>query len=122
MYANGRQTINKYKAYTSLDEDPETNAKVTDWSIRHAIPRYRRIALGLMEKNRDRFEIRIDPIDALAVSETEKRLQDIKARLYVKEQLMAQGMPQMANAAPLDRKSTRLNSSHIPLSRMPSSA
>ena len=31
-------------------------------------------------------------------------------------------LPQLADGAALDRKSTRLNSSHMPVSRMPSSA
>ena len=36
--------------------------------------------------------------------------------------LFAAGVPRMAVGIMVDRKSTRLNSSHIPLSRMPSSA
>ena len=41
----------------------------------------------------------------------------------IKHQLMLHGLKQkLGDAAAIDRKSTRLNSSHIPLSRMPSSA
>ena len=36
--------------------------------------------------------------------------------------IYATGPPVLTPAAAVDRKSTRLNSSHIPLSRMPSSA
>ena len=97
MYAHGRQTVTKYKSVTSLDQDPNNNNKVSDFTIRHAIPKYRRVALGLMEKESDKYEIRIDPIDPLAISETDKRLLEIKSRLWLKEQLMAKGMPHMAD-------------------------
>ena len=44
-------------------------------------------------------------------------------RTYTAEMLArVEGMPLVALAEGVDRKSTRLNSSHIPLSRMPSSA
>ena len=46
-------------------------------------------------------------------------LQGSDARLVVTDPEMRR---QLSVAAPQDRKSTRLNSSHIPLSRMPSSA
>ena len=41
---------------------------------------------------------------------------------YGMMQAMAEGFDILRNANAEDRKSTRLNSSHIPLSRMPSSA
>ena len=57
--------------------------------------------------------------DFLAVSYTgETEQQDLNA----KKRHRALGMWEDAAAQKEDRKSTRLNSSHIPLSRMPSSA
>lgn len=96
LYANARQTITKYKSITSLDQDPNNNNKVTDWSVRHAIPKYRRIALGLMEKEADKYNIRIDPIDSLAKEELEQRLLNVRAKLLVKESLMSMGETELA--------------------------
>ena len=47
--------------------------------------------------------------------------QDLLALLRLSEEI-AQGSSRLGAYVYLDRKSTRLNSSHIPLSRMPSSA
>lgn len=104
MYANARQSVTKYKSITSLDQDPNNNNKVTDWSVRHAIPKYRKIALGLMEKEADKYGIRIDPIDSLAKEETERRLLELKAKIYVKENLKAMGAMELANNPVLQKE------------------
>ena len=49
-------------------------------------------------------------------------LESIEKKLRTIDRLVIVGMGTARNAGLIDRKSTRLNSSHIPLSRMPSSA
>ena len=70
-----------------------------------------------------------EPVAVLAIppDELEKSHRLVfekNTQLQVEDQIKAMGLTFMVVMGPLelDRKSTRLNSSHIPLSRMPSSA
>ena len=49
-------------------------------------------------------------------------LKDLQGWAYAHRGLHGNGIPENSMAAFRDRKSTRLNSSHVALSRMPSSA
>ena len=66
---------------------------------------------------RDNF----DDLDDDLIDDTYPQPAPVQARLGDTEILLRRTVDIIATA-PRDRKSTRLNSSHIPLSRMPSSA
>ena len=78
------------------------------------------------EENPTEVEAHIRQVlkEALAAHNAKRSPQDA-VHIEIKRMLMAHAMQPLPGNAPLvqaDRKSTRLNSSHIPLSRMPSSA
>ena len=63
------------------------------------------------------------PILMLDVVEQDKKSEaKVETKETKKEEAPKATIPEPSRPAPEDRKSTRLNSSHIPLSRMPSSA
>lgn len=98
-YANGRQTIDKYKKMYVPGQDPSNNRMVTDWTVMPIIPKYRGIALEKIDQQD--YYVEINPIDPLARNEVERYLLDIRARLQLKEQLYQRGLQQYQQAAPL---------------------
>ena len=80
------------------------------------------------EYNPDFYDNLADTIDPSVLSGLSFRYLDLietdKEARSLRDKQYEEGIkrPGMGNDAPGDRKSTRLNSSHIPLSRMPSSA
>ena len=69
------------------------------------------------------YDPRMSPLVPMVVEQTSRgeRAFDIYSRL-LNERIVFLGTPVDDQIANLDRKSTRLNSSHLKLSRMPSSA
>ena len=61
-------------------------------------------------------------ISELEIQEGEERVRISRGPIGHAGNAGGAQQPQVYAANPIDRKSTRLNSSHIPLSRMPSSA
>jgi hypothetical protein len=84
MYANGAQSVNKYKPILGVDEEAtETNLNI-DWNVIPIIPKFRRIALGRL--NKIEYNIVATPIDSLANDETETYFADAKAKILIREE------------------------------------
>jgi hypothetical protein len=82
-YARGSQTIDRYKKVLTPDQDPTNNTLVVDWSVLPIIPKFRRIALGLLEKQN--WDVQIDPIDPLAQTELEQQITMMKMKASMRE-------------------------------------
>jgi len=82
-YARGSQTIDRYKKVLTPDQDPTNNTLVVDWSVLPIIPKFRRIALGLLEKQN--WNVQIDPIDPLAQTELEQQITLMKMKATMRE-------------------------------------
>lgn len=82
-YARGSQTIDRYKRVLTPDQDPTNNTLVVDWSVLPIIPKFRRIALGLLEKQN--WDVQIDPIDPLAQTELEQQITVMKMKASMRE-------------------------------------
>jgi hypothetical protein len=82
-YARGSQTIDRYKKVLTPDQDPTNNTLVVDWSVLPIIPKFRRIALGLLEKQN--WDVQIDPIDPLAQTELEQQITLMKMKATMRE-------------------------------------
>jgi hypothetical protein len=100
-YAQGRQSVEKYKRILIPGQDPSNNNLVVDWSVWPVIPKYRRISLGLMEKEGDRYDIRINPIDPLAKNELQKTLDDMRAKIMIRKMLEEQGVGELTEVPAL---------------------
>jgi hypothetical protein len=68
-YAQGNQSINKYKSLLNVDEGDNESWFAIDWSVLPIVPKFRRIALGKL--NKTEYNITVNPIDTLAQSEIE---------------------------------------------------
>ena len=66
--------------------------------------------------------ITLDDIVTLIKKELDFKVVDVDTQNDITSTILTQIILEKENAGVKDRKSTRLNSSHIPLSRMPSSA
>src|ERR1044072_2074991 len=99
-YVLNRQDISRYQRILSpgdgTDADLTYNALVVDWSTLPIISKSRRIALGLMEKMG--YNIIITPIDPLAAGELLDTLNELRAKVLLREILPKAGMPQLAEA------------------------
>ena len=93
-YAQGNQSINKYKRVMGVDGDSDETWLAIDWSILPILPKYRRIALGKL--NKIDYNITAQAIDPVAVEEKEDYFANVKAKLMMKETLVQQGMPNLA--------------------------
>lgn len=82
-YARGSQTIDRYKKVLTPDQDPTNNTLVVDWSVLPILPKFRRIALGLLEKQN--WDVQIDPIDPLAQTELERQITEMKMKAVLRE-------------------------------------
>ena len=92
-YARGQQTIDRYKRILLPDQDPTNNTLVVDWSVLPIVPKFRRVALGLLEKTD--YDITINPIDPLAATELEDQLLELKMKTEMRSafQQEQQGQP-----------------------------
>jgi len=82
-YARGSQTIDRYKKVLTPDQDPTNNTLVVDWSVLPILPKFRRIALGLLEKQN--WNVQIDPIDPLAQTELERQITLMKIKATMRD-------------------------------------
>ena len=96
-YAQGRQSIERYKRVLTPDQDPNNNTLVVDWSVLPIIPKFRRTALGLLEKQN--YDIQIDPVDPFAQSEKDMLVAEMKAKAILREEFKKQGRPDLAESA-----------------------
>lgn len=85
-YAMGRQDISVYKRIFNSGDDNASNLLVTDWSVMPIIPKFRRVALGILGKTE--YDIQINPIDPLAKSEVDDIIIKNKAKIAVKNAMM----------------------------------
>ena len=93
-YALGRQSTDRYKKILTPDQDPTNNTLVVDWSVLPIIPKFRRIALSILEKQN--YDIQIDPIDSFASQEISEKLKEIKVKIEMREGMKSLGMEDLA--------------------------
>ena len=93
-YAQGRQSIERYKRVLTPDQDPNNNNLVVDWSVLPIIPKFRRTALGLLEKQN--YDIQIDPIDPFAKDELDAQVAEMKVKAMMREELKKLGRQDLA--------------------------
>ena len=85
-YAMGNQSINKYRPLLGVSEESNESWLAIDWSIIPIVPKFRRIALGKL--NKIGYNIDATPIDALANDEVEDFFAQSKAKLMMRQQAM----------------------------------
>lgn len=85
-YALGNQSISKYRPLLGVDEESKEDWLAIDWSVIPIVPKFRRIALGKL--NKIGYNITATPIDALANDEVEYYFAGVKAKLLMREQAM----------------------------------
>lgn len=83
QYANGNQSISKYRPLMGVDEQTNENWLNIDWSVIPIIPKFRRIALGKM--NKVDYNIVATPIDSLANEETTNYFNQLKAKIALRD-------------------------------------
>lgn len=83
-YAMGNQSINKYRPLMGVDEEATETWLNIDWSVIPIVPKFRRVALGKL--NKVDYNIVATPIDSLANEETQAYFADVKAKLLIREQ------------------------------------
>jgi hypothetical protein len=84
QYAMGNQSLNKYKPLLGVDEEATETWLNVDWSVIPIVPKFRRIALGRL--NKVDYNIVATPIDPLANEETDAYFADAKAKIIIREQ------------------------------------
>lgn len=84
QYAMGNQSINKYRPLMGIDEEATETWLNIDWSVVPIVPKFRRIALGKL--NKVDYNIVATPVDSLANDETQAYFADVKAKLMIREQ------------------------------------
>lgn len=89
-YAQGNQSINKYKSLLNVDEADNESWFAIDWTVIPIVPKFRRIALGKLSKTE--YNITATPIDSLAQSEVENYYKQQKAKMDLRTS-MAKQMP-----------------------------
>lgn len=85
LYAHGNQSINKYKPILGVDEESNETYLNIDWTVIPVIPKFRRIAIGKL--NKINYNIVATPIDALANEETDAYFSEARAKLMLREQV-----------------------------------
>jgi len=78
-YAQGNQSINKYKGLLNVDEADNESWFAIDWTVLPIVPKFRRIALGKLSKSE--YNITATPIDSLAQSDIETYYKTTKAKM-----------------------------------------
>lgn len=84
-YAQGNQSINKYKNLMNVNEAENESWLAIDWSVIPIVPKFRRIALGKL--NKTEYNITATPIDSLAQSEIEDYYQNTKAKMDLRNEI-----------------------------------
>jgi hypothetical protein len=85
-YALGNQSISKYRPLLGVDEESKEDWLAIDWSVIPIVPKFRRIALGKL--NKIGYNITATPIDAMANDEVEDYFAGVKAKLLMRDQAM----------------------------------
>lgn len=85
QYSLGNQSINKYKPLLGVDEQATETWLNVDWSVIPIVPKFRRIALGKL--NKVDYNIVATPIDSLANEETNDYFAQAKAKLLIREEV-----------------------------------
>lgn len=96
-YAQGNQSITKYKPLLEVAEDSNDTWLNIDWSIIPIIPKFRRIAIAKMMAND--YNIVCTPIDSLAQDEASDWYQDMKTKIMMSEVLQQQAPEYMSAPA-----------------------
>ena len=84
QYAVGNQSVNKYKPLMQVDDASNEDWLNIDWSVMPIVPKFRRIALGKL--NKIGYNIVATPIDSLANEETQDYFAEMKAKLLLREE------------------------------------
>lgn len=84
QYATGSQSINKYKPLMGITEESTETWLNIDWTVIPIVPKFRRIALGKL--NKVDYNIVATPIDALASDETDDYFARMKAKILMREE------------------------------------
>ena len=100
-YALGCQDIDQYKPMLDIEDTAEESSYAIDWSVRSIVSKFRRIALGKLQKSS--YNLDFKPVDPIAKDEMSKYYADIKAKIMLRQQLMQQA-PQLGNSPTLKRK------------------
>lgn len=100
-YAQGNQSVNKYKGLLNVDETDNESWFAIDWTILPIVPKFRRIALGKLSKTE--YNITATPIDSIAQSDVEKYYKTKKATMDLRN-AAAQSMPGMEEFSALKGK------------------
>lgn len=84
QYAIGQQSISKYRPLMGIDEEAKETWLNVDWSVIPIVPKFRRIALGKL--NKIDYNIVATPVDSLANDEVQDYFASVKAKLIMREQ------------------------------------
>ena len=84
QYAHGNQSINKYKPLLGVDQESDETYLTIDWNVIPIVPKFRRIALGML--NKVDYNIVATPVDSLANEEVEDYFAEAKAKILIREQ------------------------------------
>lgn len=87
-YAQGSQSINKYKSLLNVSETENETWLAIDWSVIPIVPKFRRIALGKLSKTE--YNISATPIDALAQNDLEDYYKNTKAKMDLRNSVSDQ--------------------------------
>ena len=100
-YAQGNQSINKYKSLLNVDETDNESWFAIDWSVLPIVPKFRRIALGKL--NKTEYNITATPIDAVAQSDIEDYYRRSKAKMDLRKAI-SKSAPGMEEFSALKHK------------------
>lgn len=100
-YAQGNQSITKYKPLLEVSEDSNDTWLNIDWSIIPIVPKFRKIAISKMMAND--YNIVATPIDSLAQDEASQWYIDAKTKVMMRE-IVAQQAPQLLEAPAIEKE------------------
>ena len=84
-YAQGNQSVNKYKQLLNVDESDNESWFAIDWTVLPIVPKFRRIALGKL--NKTEYNITATPIDAIAQADIEDYYKRTKAKMDLRQSI-----------------------------------
>ena len=84
-YAQGNQSVDKYKQLLNVDESDNESWLAIDYTILPIVPKFRRIALGKL--NKTEYNITATPIDAIAQADIEDYYKRTKAKMDLRKSL-----------------------------------
>lgn len=99
-YAQGNQSVDKYKQLLNVDEAENESWLAIDYTILPIVPKFRRIALGKL--NKTEYNITATPIDAIAQADVEDYYKRTKAKMDLRKSL-SKTMPGMEEFSALKK-------------------